>query len=252
LVAEISDLAIAFNALETKRFGIRCARVVEVSTPLAEINRLAREQNISFLSVRVPTDEISRVQALEDDGFRLMDTLIYYKTSLSREPYEPSGLEAIHFRMAEAPDAEAVARVAAQAFMGFYGHFHADTRLSASDSDAVYIDWAAESVRNAVSDLPVLVAEAEGQIIGFLASKRIGPNSGEITLNAVHPNWQGQGVYSCLLEHGLKLMSSADCIEVTISTQINNIAVQKAWGKRGLRMQNSCYTMHKWLEVPGS
>lgn len=245
---ETDELAIAFNAIETNRFGIRCARVIEPHAPLARIHRLAREQDIQFLSVRVPTNEISRVQALEDDGFRLMDSLVYYQAMLGATLPEPAEIAGVIIRDAAASDANAVGDVAAKAFSGFFGHFHADDRLSKTDADAVYIDWAKTSVVSSDVDLPVLVAETEGQLVGFLAAKRLDNETGDIVLNAVHPDWQGRGIYGVLLDHGLKLLLAAGCREVVTSTQLNNIAVQRAWGKRGLRMQKSFYTLHKWLD----
>lgn len=241
-------MAIEFNALETERFGVRCAHVVSDQAKPSEIKQLARQQGIRFLSVRISTDDISRVQDFEENGFRLMDVLVVYSANLTNEPSEPSKLATIVVRKAEVSDAEAVAAVALKAFAGYPSHFHSDQRLSICDADAVYADWAANSVRSAKSNSQVLVGETRDQIVGFLATRRVGAVTGEITLNAVDPLWQEKGIYGCLLDHGLRRFHSEGCTEAVVSTQVNNIAVQKAWGQRGFLMQKSYYTLHKWLD----
>lgn len=245
---ETGELAIAFNAMETERFGVRCARVTNVDAPVSQINQMAREQEIGFLSVRLSTNDIHRLQVFEDDGFRLMDTLVYYQAQLKGKSFQPPPLDNVTFRATTPADAEAVADLTTRAFSGFFGHFHADKRLSDEDCDAVYVDWAGASIRNACSASPALVAEADGQIIGFLTINNTDTDTGELTLSGVDPGWQSKGIYGRLISHGLKLLAEAGCSKVNISTQVNNIPVQKAWAKHGLRMEKSYYTLHKWCD----
>lgn len=240
-------MPITFNALETDCFGIRCARVDDAHAPLAAINAAARADAIDYLSVRVSTDDIARVQALEDDGYRLMDTLVYYRAPLSMPPISSPNPKGVDIRFANADDAEAVSAVAANAFEGFFGHFHADARLSRQASDAVYSDWAKSCVMTQTATLPTLIAHSSGQIIGFLASRQTDDVCADIMLNAVVREMQGRGVYGALLDHAMHQIAAARYQEVTISTQINNIPVQRASAKRGFRMQKSYYTLHKWM-----
>ena len=241
-------MVVAFNEMETARFGIRCARVPDPNAPLAKVNAAARAEDIAFLSTRVSTDDIACVQALEEDGYRLMDTLVYYHAPLPVPEKHTTLPEGTALRAALSCDTAAVSAVAGEAFAGFYGHFHADPRLSQADCDAVYVDWAGHCVRSQTEELPVLVSETGGRITGFLAARRISETCADIALNAVSPRMQGQGIYGALLEEAMAHMARSGFQEVTISTQVNNITVQKAWGKRGLRMQESFYTLHKWLD----
>ena len=240
---------IAYDARETDRFGIRCARVTDLHAPLKEIDGAARGQNIKFLSARIATDDISRLQDYEEAGFRLMDTLVYYHADLRHAPPKPVEISGVSFRPATATDAEAVGAIAADAFAGFFGHFHADRRLSKADANAVYVDWAKTSVTSAEPDLPVLVAVANERLIGFVSTRRPSANVGEIMLNAVCPAWQGKGVYGGLLDRSMLMLKTAGLSEVITSTQLNNIAVQRAWARRGLRVTESYYTLHKWCET---
>jgi len=244
------------NALETARFGIACARVTDPSAPLDEINAAAAETGARMLVVRLPSEDLARVQRLEADGFRLMDTLVYYGRTLADlpdpapEPLPAPGDETI--RPGTPQDTEAVGAIAAAAFAGYGGHYHADPRLSDDAADAAYVDWAETCARGGgAAATPMLLAEtAWGQALGFL-SLRLGetePQAADIVLNAVHPEAQGQGIYGRLLDRGLALCGAAGQARVTVSTQLPNLPVQRAWVRRCFRLERSLYTLHKWFD----
>ena len=248
------------NALETARFGIACARVTDPSAPLDEINAAAAETGVRMLVVRLPSEDLARVQRLEADGFRLMDTLVYYGRTLADLP-DPvpgpvPGDETI--RPGTPQDTEAVGAIAAAAFAGYGGHYHADPRLSDDAADAAYVDWAETCARGSGAGggavaTPMLLAETAGgaRALGFL-SLRLGgagmEDTADIVLNAVHPEAQGQGIYGRLLDRGLALCRAAGQARVTVSTQLPNLPVQRAWVRRGFRLERSLYTLHKWFD----
>lgn len=247
------------NALETARFGIACARVADPYAPLDEINAAAAETGVRMLVLRLPAEDLARVQRLEADGYRLMDTLVYYGRTLADLPDpapEPApGDETI--RPGTPADAEAVAAIAAAAFAGYGGHYHADPRLSEAAADAAYVDWAETCARGSgagggAAETPMLLAEtARGQALGFLALRLGGAGmeaTADIVLNAVHPEAQGQGIYGRLLDRGLALCRAAGQGRVTVSTQLPNLPVQRAWVRRGFRLERSLYTLHKWFD----
>lgn len=248
LVAGRVHVAITFNEQETARFGVRCARVIDPSVPTDVINAEARKHAITFLSARVSTHDTRIVHALEDDGYRLMDTLVYYERAAAASGNEPAVNSDIHVRSASLRDAEDVGSVAGAAFAGYFGHFHADERLSDADCDAVYVDWAKNCVVSQSSSLPVLVACAGDSVVGFLAATRVSDTCADIALNAVSPKMQGRGVYHALLVAALDQIADAGIANATISTQVNNTAVQSVWCKLGFRMQRSLYTLHKWMD----
>jgi ribosomal protein S18 acetylase RimI-like enzyme len=240
-------MSIEINSLETKRFGITAARVTDPFADLKEINRAARAQDVQMLTLRIDTGALARVHHLEDDGYRLMDTLVYYSRSLSDLPAPAANPEGETIRPATPEDASAVAAVARASFANYFGHYHADPRLSGKAADEAYVEWATKSVESCDAVSPVYVAESRGRIVAFLTT-RIGPQGEcEIPLNGVHPEAQGAGMYGRILEQGMKAMKEVGCDRVVVSTQINNIAVQRAWGRRGFRMIRSSYTLHKWF-----
>lgn len=236
---------IEINALESARFGIVAARLTDPQAPLAEVNAAARAQGVQMITARLPTSDLARVQALEADGYRLMDALVYHVHDLGHDlppPGEDPPGQVI--RPATPADAPAVAEVARASFAGYFGHYHADPRLSSQAADAAYVDWAARSIAATDATTPALVLETAAGLAAFLTTRL---DLCEIVLVGVHPAAQGGGVYGRLIDRGLRLLQGAGCPRVVVSTQITNIAVQRAWARRGFRPDRSLYTLHKWF-----
>ncbi len=236
-------MPIEINAIETRRFGITAAKVVDQTASVDAINAAALAQNVKMLTTRVSTDQLSRVQILEADGYRLMDTLVYYDRMLTdvADPQDPL------IRAATPADADAVAAVARKSFAGYIGHYHADPRLSDTSADAAYVEWAHTSLTRCSPKTPAYVAVMKERLVGFLTVRSHSDTDAEIVLNGVHPDTQGQGIYGRMLAFTLGALKKNRFERVMISTQVNNVAVQRVWARQGLRMARSYYTLHKWF-----
>ena len=69
------------------------------------------------------------------------------------------------------------------------------------------------------SDHTIAVAETNGVIAGFVSWKpNIAPGTGEITLNAVHPDHGGKGIGTALYEHALAALKAAGMQLATVGT----------------------------------
>lgn len=89
-------------------------------------------------------------------------------------------------------------------------------------------------------------SDSESDPVGFLCFERNGPDAFEITLNAVHPDTQRQGVYTALLVEAIEQTRRSGAARIIVSTQVNNYAVQRVWGRLGFAHFLSLYTFHKW------
>lgn len=240
-------MPIEINALETARFGIIAARIIDAQATPDEIDAASRDKDVQMLTVRIEASDLTRVHAFEAAGYQLMDTLVYYGRSLDDLPPKRAEPEGISCRKGLAQDAEAVARVAHVAFAGYMGHYHSDPRLDPAAADAAYVEWAKNSTVHTSPTAPVFVAENDGQIVGFITLRHNSEDGIEIALNAVQPDQQGQGLYEVLLAYTLNHAHLTGARRVMISTQINNYAVQRVWSRLGFIHERSLYTFHKWV-----
>lgn len=235
---------------ESQRFQIVSAKfdgTAHVFPDLNEIDAEARAKSVQFISTRVNCSDLDRIHALETAGYLTMDTLVYFERSLKNALPELTSNPTISIRAAIPEDTKPVGRIAGQAFKDYLGHFHADPKLDSNAADAVYVDWAMSCVANQSETAPILVAVSDQKVVGFIASRFIDHDHADITLNAVDPAFQGQGVYNALLHHMCQLCSNADHTRIIISTQVNNYRVQRVWVRLGFSPYRALTTFHKWI-----
>jgi GNAT superfamily N-acetyltransferase len=247
-----SSLApVTLSPLDTDRFGIQSARVI-LTEPgqLPEVLAFCRENNVVFLTARCSIESLEIVHMLEQNGFNLMDTLIYYQLDLTHAVPIPAshGFSIRSIDPRNPADITGIIAAAQQSFQGYNGHYHADPRLDRTKCDEVYVSWATRSCTAPEVANNVLVAEREGQIIGFSTLKLNSSEEGECPLFAVIPNARGSGIYHVLVAHAVAWHRSQGVQRVISSTQISNIASQRTWSRNGWVPDHAFYTFHKWFD----
>lgn len=211
---------------------------------LDEIMMFCERKAIRFLVARCPAQELQLAQHMEQRGFLLMDTLLYYTRRVDQTWPKPMH----HVRPATADDAEQVKEVAAGAFRGYGGHYHADPRLDPALCDDIYIDWAYRSCRvEGVADAVLVVEDGEA-VRGFLTLRMNSPAEGEVPLYGVLPTAQGHGLGRSLIIGALESCEARGAERLIISTQLTNLASQKVWLRLGFEPAHAYYTFHRWFD----
>lgn len=233
------------SPLDTMRFGVVCARGhVQTVEDIDLCHKFFISNNVELAILRTPVSDFAVIHSLEDDGYRLMDCLVYYSLELRREQLiEPS----IEIRPADGGDSEEIGRIAAAAFRDYYSHYHNDAKLDRSKVNDGIKDWAMRSLFDPSLSTAVLLPIVDGRIVGFATMRQNDQNVGEGVLFAVAPEAQGKGVYTDLIAAGAQWCRNLELSEMIVSTQINNYAVQRAWARHGFRHNRSLFTFHKWF-----
>ncbi len=239
----------ALSPLDSERFGVLSARAeISHAQEIPALLAWCEAHEVRFLIVRCDAADSASIHALEQHGFLLMDTLVWYARSLEARFEMPSGV-----RAARPADASTIQRIAAAAFSGYRGHYHADPRLEPQACDALYIDWAVRSLQPAVADALLLAtAEPAKQAVGFVALKRRDAQTVELRLYGVHPEHQGQGWGKRLVQAALAWAQQQGATRLITSTQVVNFASQRVWSELGLRMVAAQHTFHKWFDEVSS
>ena len=251
MAARVEGEPCAFSEVDSERFGVRVARAHVDGNNLQQAVEFCAAERINLLIARCPTTELHAAQKMEGLGFSLMDTLVYYSFDLTKRAIPDRSSEA-HVRKFVLEDKAQIERVAAGAFKGYHGHYHADPRLDPKKCDEGYVSWAVRSYTSKQVATEVLVAEREKKIVGFLTLRLNGPKLNspkevEGVLFAVAPEAQGTGVGHSLLAEGLKWCKEQRASDMVISTQVTNLAVQRVWCRVGFEPAHSYYTFHKWF-----
>lgn len=231
------------SPLESQRFSIKAGKLqLSPGIDLHGSIQHARKQGYDFLSCRVRTSDVDLVQDLTREGFFLTDTLVYYRRSL--ESLAPVR-EWISCR-GEAFVADVLA-VAQKAFQDYPSHYAMDKRLDRERVAEVYQDWAMRSCGDLSVATEILGSFENGRLIAFVSVKDH-LTHGEVLLAAVHPDFQGQGVLQKLLQASSAWAYNQGHKEIFYSTQLQNVAAQKALARQGWEMSHSFYTLHCWLD----
>lgn len=238
----------ALSPLDEERFGVRTAKAFAVTAArLPAVLEFCRARAVRLLIARCRADDLEAAQAMERAGFLLMDTLVYYVLDLGVAHPGRTGSDVL-VRPLAAGEAAAVEAIAAAAFRGYAGHYHADPRLDRERCDAVYTSWARRSCEQREVADAVLVAERAGRLIGFATLKAADAEVGEGVLFGVAPAAQGTGVYGALTDASIAWWRTRGARRMRVSTQLGNVAVQRAWVHRGFVLERAVYTFHRWFD----
>jgi ribosomal protein S18 acetylase RimI-like enzyme len=237
---------IAFSEIDSERFAVRVARAQVEGKNLSQIIDFCVAEQIKLLIARCATKELRTVQEMESRGFLLMDTLVYYSFDLAKRTI-PNDAPRTRIRKFVRGDTAQVETVAAAAFKGYRGHYHADPRLDRRKCDEGYVSWAVRSCTSKQIATEVLVAEIDKKIVGFLTLRLNSPKEMEGLLFGVAPEGQGIGVGRSLMLNGLELCKKKQARRMLISTQVTNVAVQRVWCRVGFEPAYSYYTFHRWF-----
>ena len=236
------------SGIDEERFGIRTARASGVTqASLPSLLNFCRVNEVVLLIARCPTSDLEAAQAMEQEGFLLMDTLVYYARDLQKKPV-PDETGRVPVRPLRPGEEKVVGHIAAESFKGYLGHYHVDRRLDRAKCDETYISWAVRCCLHREVAHQVVLAEQGGEALGFAALRLNQPEEGEAFLIGVLPPAQGQGIYRSFILYGMKWCLSFGAKRMVESTQVTNLAVQKVWIRLGFEPSHSYYTFHKWFD----
>ncbi len=203
----------------------------------AEVEDWMERANCEYLMTRIESSNINTTIALQDNGFRQIESLLTYCQVPSR--YETQVIELT------SSDANEACSLAAASFVD--GRYITDPVLVAAPVKCAYSEWTRNAINRKVG-LGVLGIKQCGQLAGFVTlqsdtqlQRTTGMKLASIGLIVVDSAARGQGI-------GKQLVSAAsdwafqnnfDCLAV--GTQASNIPAQ--------RLYISCGFMPAWSEL---
>jgi GNAT superfamily N-acetyltransferase len=245
----MEDFTIAISEPDSANFGftfIRANAVTGADIPAAL--DFSRRHGARVLMVRCDTGDIGATRALEGEGFRLVDTLLFSRAELEKLGI-PGRRLAFPIRYFCSSDTEQIADVAAVLYKDYFGHYHVDPLFDRAKVCEGYVDWARRSCLDKSVAAEIFVAHDGERICGFVTMRLNDVEDGEMVVGGVHPDYAGRGIYRDFLITGLEWCIAQHRIRMIVSTQVNNYAVQRAWAELGFKQYRSQYTFHKWFAV---
>ena len=207
----------------------------------------AKEEGFKHLTCKIPTQDKKAVNAFEDYGFRIADTLVTYVFDFRKNKL--NDVEYIcKVDDCKQEDVEELKRITKESFV--IDRYHSDANLPNDLCDLYYEKWFENSF-NGFAD-KILAAYYEGIPVGYTTGKNSGNDEYvHLVLSAVNKERRGLGIYTTLIhamtEWGIEV-GKEEKKGILLGTQIDNIAVQKAWNKLGYSPYSSDYVMQAYLK----
>ena len=134
-------------------------------------------------------------------------------------------------RTATADDLDAVGAVARDAWHAAYGGFLEPQTLEAGLAQAYDEEVLAAAVEH--DDIEFLVAELDGEVVGFASAERTWADEVELHTLYVHPDRWGEGVGSALLDEAVSWAREQDVDRVVAAVFADNVVGRGFFESRG-------------------
>jgi len=212
-----------------------------VSAVLSEV----RQHGLTHLTVRLDASHIWLVQALERNGFYMVDTQAMLARPL---PADDAYLMSRCFEVSpfRPQDIDCIQLISSDAFK--LSRFYTDPNLPTQSVEELHRRWVADDCNGRADS--VLVARDGECILGYIAclyhpaEPEFGlPAQSEIDLIAVSSEARGRGVGTGLVEAALDHYSD-QAARMTVETQGNNYPALNLYMKCGFRWITLAVTLH--------
>jgi len=210
---------------------------------LEEVKTWCQVHAIDCLYFLTDFNEANTIHLVETNGFRLVDLRMTFEKPLQ---------EAIQARNGPLPDR--IIRLSTQEDIPFLkaiarvshhdSRFYYDAHFPNARCDVLYETWIEKSCQGYAE--AVMVAEVQGQPVGYVSCHLLAEEIGKIGLVGVNQDAQGRGLGKSMItaslswfhEHGVRL--------VRIVTQGRNIPAQRLYQKCGFLTSSVHLFYHKW------
>ncbi len=212
----------------------------------------ALDGGVACVSLRADAADAAVMAALQEQQWRLADTIVSFvcgREAITRLTRRVRARCAVRRMMPS--DAPHLTRIAAASTFG--GRLYRDPRFPQVRVEALYRAWAAECARGAFADV-VVVAERQGEVVGFLASQ-LQPK----LLAAAGIRLAGQGLLAILPGHrglamelvrGAVLEGSARADFGQFDIHLDNLEHLAMYARLRLRIAHVQHVWHRWMDGP--
>ncbi len=203
------------------------------------------------ITARVNAGDIASIEALQRNGFELIDGIQTFSLRLSERHAAPAREDSFDLRLFEESDLPQVLDLARTAYT--HDRFHLDSAIGQETADRVNEMWLRNSCNGQIADA-VVVACAGSTVLGYVtcridkeATRVLGIGCGEIGMVATISQARKSGVASAATYSSLDWFASQGIEVVEVGTQLRNIAAARLYERCGFRLTAVNYTWRKLL-----
>jgi dTDP-4-amino-4,6-dideoxy-D-galactose acyltransferase len=227
-------------------FGYRIARITLnhlTEDVIEQVIRWCNSHAIDCLYFLGDPDDAVTVRLAEDNRFRLLDIRVTFEKQIDNILVTREiDIECLirHCTPDDIQSLRAIAKVSHRD-----SRFYYDSNFPVTLCDALYETWIEKSCHGYAD--AVLVAELQGQPVGYISCSLLGRQEGNIGLFAVGVASRGQGVSKQLVNESLRWFAEQGVTQVTVVTQGRNFKAQRLYQRFGFLTRSVQLWYHWWV-----
>ncbi len=234
-----------YSKLDSNRFGlvIYRARMEEIDAQLILSQIL--EHNIDTAIIRIPTTQLTQIHKLEKIAmpFMITDTLAYYEYDLLS--YEPTALQNddLEFVVAQPSDHATLNHIVRETFVSYVNHYRMNPFFDNENVTEGYQDWVRSYAENDPTRICWLV-KRKGEVVAFATFNLESEFKIKGILYGVKPSERGGGIFQDIMRYAKNYGKAKEKEVMQVTTQIENLTVQRAWTRKGFTLHHTSNTIH--------
>jgi len=238
-------LVVTGSPSETARFGLSFARATVGTADARQVAAAlaAREEDVVVVRLDASRRDVAAALAATGRVVLPAGTLVYWERPGTLGPLDAPAapLRVVDAREPDAPGAAGLDAVVGDSFAAYGNHYAANPLLDPALALAGYQEWARAALAADDHEVAFLL---EGSGLVGAATLEVTPEHVEILLAGLVGAAQGRGAYRALLAWCVAVAAQRDVPRVVISTQADNVRVQRAWARAGFVPFAAVETVH--------
>ena len=241
-------MGICYSEIESKRFGLCIYRGQYEDFEFEDVQKIVNGNDFDIIIVRYPTSTIyEHYQLVNLDHCKAIhaDSLVYYSAPLQEIEIKELRND-LEFEIVTSNSDKQLDSLVETIFSGYQNHYYANPCLPRTEIIEGYLEWAKSFALETAHGVTWLIKDRKSSNnVAFLAcSFDTEKSTSELKLGGVMPECAGSGVYSDFVRYAQGFFKKMGIKTLLTSTQLQNIAVQRAWQKHGFRFDKSYETYH--------
>jgi dTDP-4-amino-4,6-dideoxy-D-galactose acyltransferase len=233
---------------DSEFFSVRIGRITVnrlTEVILEQVLMWCKFNSIDCLYFLANTDDVRTVRLVEEHDFRCVDIRITLERQIDDFPEAEEGIAQSVVHLCTPMDVQALRAIARVSHHD--SRFYHDSIFPISRCDALYETWIEKSCSGYAD--AVMVAEMDGEPVGYLSCHLLGQSKGQIGLFGIKADLQERGLGRRLIDESLRWFRMQDRKEVTVVTQGRNINAQRLYQKCGFLTRSVQLWYHRWFRT---
>lgn len=236
-----------FSEVESKRFGFNVFRDKQINLDYDLITESIIENNVDILFLRIPSSKQSTLFKLNQKGlpFLVADNLVYYELNLTKAEIKPVKNVEIEYIVADKNHESILDKLVIEIFNGYTNHYFSNPYLDKKAILEGYQEWARNNITVNNNSTVTFLIKRGNEFIGFACcgfNKDAYESEG--ILYGVVNSESGKGLYADLIRYTQAYFKNLGFKTMKVSTQTQNLAVQRVWVKEGFVLTETLATVH--------